>query len=73
MLAKYLERLLGVQTHHQKKRDSSKRSISGVPLWYSELRIQCHYSAWVTAVARVQSLVQELPCVEGTAKKDKYI
>ena len=49
-----------------------RRSLLGVPLWLSRLRIQhCHCSGWIAAVAWVQSLAQELLHATGVAKKKK--
>lgn len=48
-----------------------KRSVSGVLLWISRLRSQCHCSGRVAAVALVQSLARKLLHVMGVVKKEK--
>ena len=47
-----------------------KPGSQGVPLWFSGLGSIVNAVAWVTAVARVQSLVWELPHSASVAKKN---
>lgn len=51
-------------------RGEIKRENTGIPLWFSGLRIQlCHYRGWVAAVMWVPSLAQKLSYATGEAKE----
>ena len=55
----------------QGRHTHERQDYVGVPWWHRRLRIRWGLWSWVSAVAQVQSLAQELPYVAGAAKRKK--